>query len=164
MSLQKLMYNYADYNLWANKTLIDWVKTKPEELLNKEVPSSFPSIIKTFAHLLDTEKFWLLVLQGAKPTWTEFMGTNEEVESGLLNESENFRNYVHSLSEATLLEECLLDTPWAKGKLPKYEFIQHCLTHAAYHRGQVITIARNVGLTDPPNTDYNYYNIMRPER
>jgi uncharacterized damage-inducible protein DinB len=160
MSLQKLINNYAGYNLWANKTLIDWLKTKPAELLNKEVPSSFPSVIKSLAHLWDTERFWLLVLQGANPVWRNFEGTNEEVQMGLLKESEIFSSYVHSLSEAELLEDCILDTPWAKGQLPKYEFIQHCFNHASYHRGQIITIGRNVGLTDAPNTDYNYYNMV----
>ncbi len=159
MGLQKLRNNYADYNLWANKTLIDWLESKPAELLNKEVLSSFPSIIKSLAHLWDTERFWLLVLQGANPEWRNFEGTNEEVESGLLKESECFSRYVHSLTEAELLEDCMLDTPWAKGKLPRYEFIQHCFNHASYHRGQIITIGRNVGLTDAPNTDYNYYNM-----
>ena len=159
MSLQKLMNNYADYNLWANKTLIEWLKTKPAELLNKEVPSSFPSLIKSLAHLLDTERFWLLVLKGAKPAWNNFEGTNEETLTGLLKESENFANYIHSLSESDLMEKCQLDTPWAKGPLPKYEFIQHCFNHGAYHRGQIITIGRNLGLTDAPNTDYNYFNM-----
>ncbi len=161
MSLQKLMNTYADYNLWANKTLIAWLKTKPNELLNKEVSSSFPSIIKTFAHLWDTERFWILVLKGANPSWKSFEGANEEIESGLLKQSEDFSNYVHTLTESDMLEDCSLDTPWAKGQLPKYEFIQHCFNHGAYHRGQIISIGRTLGLTDAPNTDYNYYNMMR---
>lgn len=160
MGLQKLMNNYAAYNLWANKTLVEWLKKKPSTSLNKEVPSSFPSIVKTLEHLWDTERFWLLVLQGANPSWRNFKGTFEEVGLGLLKESESFLMYIHSLTEAELQEECLLDTPWAKGQLPKYEFIQHCFNHASYHRGQIITISRNLGLTDAPNTDYNFYNMM----
>jgi len=45
----------------------------------------------------------------------------------------------------------------------KYQLLlmpQHCINHGTYHRGQIITIARNIGITDPPTTDYNYYNMV----
>jgi uncharacterized damage-inducible protein DinB len=159
MSLQKLMNNYADYNLWANETLVNWVNTKPPEIMEQEVPSSFPTIAKTFSHLWDTEKFWLGVLQGENPPWNSFEGANDQITAGLLKQSQDFRDYVHSLSEHEMVADCILDAPWAKGKFPMYEFIQHCLNHGAYHRGQIITIARNLGITDPPMTDYNFYNM-----
>jgi uncharacterized damage-inducible protein DinB len=160
MSLEKLMHNYADYNLWANQTLTDWLSTKPAALLGKNVPSSYPSLAKTLSHLWDTEKFWLAVLQGsARQPWAEFNGSDEEVITGLLRQSEAFCAYVKTLDEAALLEPCHLDATWLQGYMPKYEFIQHCINHGAYHRGQVITIARNLGITDPPMTDYNYYNM-----
>jgi uncharacterized damage-inducible protein DinB len=164
MSLQKLTTNYASFNLWANQTLIEWIKTKPSEVLDKEVASSFPSIIKTIIHIWDTERFWLCILKGVPPPNSfrrmEFEGTADEAMEGLLNESRNFAAYVNTLSENDMLEKCYLDTPWVKGELPKYEFIQHAMNHSTYHRGQVITIGRNVGLTDAPMTDYNYYNMM----
>ena len=37
--------------------------------------------------------------------------------------------------------------------MPQFYFIQHCMNYRIYHRGQIITIARNVGLADPPMTD-----------
>lgn len=160
MSLQKLMHNYADYNLWANKTMVGWLVKKPFALLQREVPSSFPSVLKTVSHLWDTEKFWLGILQGsAKQPWQEFNGDEKEIMPGLLKQSEKLTLHVKNLSEAELLKSCAIDAPWIKGQMPQYEFIQHCITHGAYHRGQVITIARNVGITDPPMTDYNYYNM-----
>lgn len=161
MSLRKLMHNYADYNLWSNQTTAEWLGKKPAELLNKEVPSSFTSVNKTLSHLWDTEKFWLAILLGSsRQPWQEFNGDEKEIIPGLLKQSEAFSTHVKSLNEAALLELCTMDAPWVQGQMPKYEFIQHCITHGAYHRGQVITIARNVGITDPPMTDYNYYNMV----
>ncbi len=164
MSLQKLMANYADYNVWANQTLVDWITKKPAELLDQEIPSSFPSISKTIVHIWDTERFWITVLQAAPPPasfrMNGYFGTTEEAIQGLLEQSQDFASYVRSLSEDELSEMCHLNTPWAKGDLPKYEFIQHAMNHSTYHRGQIVTIGRNLGLTDAPMTDYNYYNIM----
>jgi uncharacterized damage-inducible protein DinB len=161
MSLEKLIHNYADYNLWANRTTAAWLQPKPADLINRNIPSSFPSIIKTFAHLWDTEKFWLGVLQGPTPnTWVEFKGADEAVIPGLLQQSGALSAYIRSLDETALIEQCYLDAPWLKGQMPKYEFIQHCINHGVYHRGQIVTIARNIGITDPPMTDYNYYNMV----
>lgn len=49
--------------------------------------------------------------------------------------------------------------PSEKGEKPRYEFLHHCLNHSTYHRGQVVTIGRNVSLCDAPMTDFNYYNM-----
>jgi uncharacterized damage-inducible protein DinB len=155
------MHNYSDYNLWANLTLTDWLAKKPFDLLRKEVPSSYPSVFKTFSHLWDTERFWLGILQGSpKQPWQEFSGDENKIIPGLLEQSKILSAYVKSLNETELLELCTIDAPWVNGRMPKYEFIQHCINHGAYHRGQIITIVRNVGITDPPMTDYNYYNMV----
>jgi uncharacterized damage-inducible protein DinB len=164
MSLQKLLSNYAGYNLWANTTIAEWLKLKPIAFLEKEVPSSYPCIAKTIQHLLETEKFWHSVLQATpeqQPArWQKVDCTNEEVVFEMVKQSENLSAYVIALSEEQLLAPCQLDTSWMKGQQPRFEFIQHCINHSTYHRGQVITISRNIGLTDPPNTDYNYYNMV----
>jgi uncharacterized damage-inducible protein DinB len=36
----------------------------------------------------------------------------------------------------------------------------HCMNHSTYHRGQIVTMGRNLGFTDAPMTDYNFYNVM----
>lgn len=164
MSLKKLISNYASYNVWANQTLVEWLKTKPAESWTKAVASSFPSIHETIIHIWDTERFWLSVLKDepAPPSFrhVKFEGTPEEAMQELLKLSNEFNSYIDAQWDTDLLEDCFLDTPWVKGTLPKYEFIQHAMNHSTYHRGQLITIGRNVGLTDAPMTDYNYYNMM----
>lgn len=45
--LVELVHNYAQATYWANETIVEWLKTKPAELLEKEVASSFPSIRET---------------------------------------------------------------------------------------------------------------------
>jgi len=68
------------------------------------------------------------------------------------------------LSEADLLQEIHLDTPWVKGVLPRYEFIQHVFNHSTYHRGQAVSIGRMLGYEDAPMTDYNFYNMVALKR
>jgi uncharacterized damage-inducible protein DinB len=164
MSLQKLMHNYAAFNLWANTTIAEWLKTKPIAFLEQEVPSSYPCIAKTVQHIAETERFWLQVLKSdnnkPSPRWSKIDCSDQEVLDELMRQSKSLSDHIGSLSEADLLGDCTLDAPWMQGTLPTYEFIQHCVNHSSYHRGQIITIGRNTGLTDPPTTDYNYYNMV----
>ncbi|RAW02936.1 DinB family protein [Pseudochryseolinea flava] len=163
MSLKKLISNFASYNVWANTTLVTWLKTKPATSWDKEVASSFSSITKTIVHIWDTERFWNCVLKQIPPPpsfrFVEYTGTPIEAMDALVAQSIEIEEYVNSLSEEELADLRFLDTPWVKGELPQYEFIQHVFTHSTYHRGQVVTIGRHAGLEDAPMTDYNFFNM-----
>lgn len=161
--LGKLIRKYADYNTWTTKTLITWLSSKESYLLDQVVPSSFPSIRSSLIHISNTERFWLDVLRQKPLTFS-----SEDFEAlsipalfkRIQQQSEELSSYIDSLSELELMEEVSLDTPWVKGSRPRYEFLQHVVNHTTYHRGQIITIGRILGLTDAPMTDFNYFNMM----
>lgn len=60
MSLRKIMANYAAYNLWVNQQFVNWLTTKSDELLHKDVPSSYSSIIKTLNHIWEQSNIGFL--------------------------------------------------------------------------------------------------------
>jgi uncharacterized damage-inducible protein DinB len=160
-TLASLVRDIVTYNAWANQTLINWLKTKPEDVFTKEVASSFPSLKETLAHIWDTERFWLASINQmpAPPSFRfqPYKGTLNELFESMLKESEAYEAYIHSLSEEELVEIVNFDTPWVKGAKSRFEFTYHAMNHSTYHRGQLITIGRHVGLTDAPMTDYNFY-------
>ena len=165
MTLDALIKDYASFNLWANTETVNWLKDKPVELMEQEVPSSFPNIKLTLLHVWGAEDVWLKRLQGTpSPTFLtlNFTGTTADVFAGLLQCSAHFNDYVHGLSEENLNEACdfrlLNGTEDSRARL---HMIQHCMNHSTYHRGQVVTIARNLGLTDPPSTDFMRYIRVR---
>ena len=61
-SIVYLMKNYANYNFWANLTLINWLKNQPENILEQEVPSSFKSVKLTLHHILQTQNIGIRLL------------------------------------------------------------------------------------------------------
>ncbi|HZY79360.1 MAG TPA: DinB family protein [Cyclobacteriaceae bacterium] len=159
--ITSLINDYVLANKWAIETVITWLRTKPAEDLEKEIASSFPGIRGSMVHIWDTERFWLSVLkQEPAPVsyrMTGFPGTTEEAFDGAIETSREFAEYVNSLSEEELCEIVHLDTPWVKGSKTRYEFIQHCMNHSSYHRGQVITLGHHVGFHDAPMTDFSFY-------
>jgi uncharacterized damage-inducible protein DinB len=164
-TLSTLVKDYARYNRWAHETLITWLRTKPAALLEQTVPSSYPSIKLTLLHIWDTERFWLSVLQ-QKPapksyTWEGFDGTLEDVLQGIVAFSTEVQEYIEGLSDEEIIASVEFNSPWANGIRSRAEFLHHTMTHGVYHRGQVITIGRNLGFTDAPMTDYNFYLTVK---
>jgi uncharacterized damage-inducible protein DinB len=156
------MTNNARYHLWATQIFVDWLSSKQEELLHKDVPSSFNSIIKTLNHIWATDEYWYAVIAETSE-FEDRRGvtnlTSKEVFAGITHRAYEISKLTEAYSEADLSKKIKIETPWFKCNLPKYEYLQQLINHATYHRGQIVTIGRNVGITDGSNTDYNFYNI-----
>lgn len=160
-NLWSLVNDYVIYNQWANARLVDWLKSKPVKALERNVSSSFASIKETLIHIWDVERGWLGHLKQAPVDSFRVRGFNgslEEVMEGIVKQSDDFAAYVASLSEVEVQRDCFFSIPYVGDHtLPRFEIIQHCMNHSTFHRGQLITIGHNVGLTDAPMTDYMFY-------
>jgi uncharacterized damage-inducible protein DinB len=145
-----LMQNYVDYNLWANATLVNWLRTKPEDLLEQQVPSSFRSIKLTMVHVWHTQHYWLSVIKGSDTeTFESFNGSLEDTFTGLVEHSLTFADYINSMSNNDIEESTMVISPWFQSDFPNFEYIMQCMNHSTYHRGQIITIAHNLGPMRP---------------
>ncbi|AOM76180.1 DinB family protein [Pedobacter steynii] len=155
-----LMKNYAAYNAWANTTLINWLRTHPEEVLEKEISSSFSGIKPTIFHICQTQVYWLSLIKKEAFDWERsYTGTIGEAFDMLIKQSEEFADVVNQMTEADIEACTLVENPWFKCDFANFEYIQQVMNHSTYHRGQITTITHHLGLTGAPMTDYNYYNI-----
>lgn len=163
MSLKKIMTNYAAYNLWVNQQFVNWLSAKSDELLYKDVPSSYSNIIKTLNHIWETEEYWFsIIAETPQPQKKENADLNkEEIFEGLLHTSAKLSAFITSLSDEQLLKTIKIENPWFQCDLPVSDYLLQVVNHGTYHRGQIVTIGRNVGITDASNTDYNFYNVVK---
>lgn len=168
MTLDTLLKDYTSYNLWANERIIHWLKTKPTEKMSYYVASSFPSLRATLLHIWAAEDIWLHRLQQISPTEfisNSFQGSDSELFERLLQNSESFKNFVQRQSAEFF--ELTISYKHTSGKQFEQfsaEIILHCMQHSTLHRGQIITIARNLEITDPPKTDYiEYVRLKQPD-
>lgn len=151
-----LLKRYTEYNHWANEQFAEWLQSASEEQLNQEIESSFSSLKETVLHIWGAEYLWLQVV---KDQSTEnnpaksFEGTKEELLEGWLQASQNFRDHVQGMSTEAIESER------TRGERVTViaDMIHHCMNHSTYHRGQLITMGRQAGLSDPPRTDFIYY-------
>ena len=165
MSIKNLGGNYASFNYWANKKLVDWLSASPLEKLYTQVPSSFTSIDYTLQHILRTQRFWLAFINERDTSGVNWAIRENEADKIMKELVEVSAEMMDSFSLFTndQLEALLrLDMPWAKNRLSRYEYIVHIVNHGTFHRGQIITMARSIGLTEGVvNTDYNMFHIHR---
>ncbi|WP_157986746.1 DinB family protein [Chitinophaga alhagiae] len=153
--------NYAGYNYWANKKLVDWLRTKPQDVLHKEVPSSFPSIWQTLQHMLQAQRYWLAVLRREKDARSELSApAPDDVLESMLAHSKEMAAFISGMGEAAINEPLLVVTPRFESNLPAFEYLMQAVNHNTYHRGQVVTMGRHLGLTDAPMTDHYYFNVF----
>lgn len=91
-----------------------------------------------------------------------FSGSAEAVCDGLLENAAVLAKYVQTQTSAYFDELCdfrLLDG--TEDRRQRAEMLLHCLQHSTYHRGQLVTMGRALGIINPPKTDYIAYVRLR---
>lgn len=165
MSLQSSITNSVDYNVWVTEQLVIWLKKHSEELLQRECPSSFNSIARTLKHISDTQLYWSSMIRGTETPTFDYNATEVNVQQEMQNlarEAQLLATYVKGNLKA-MSQTHLIESEWFTSNFAKYEYLQHLIIHTTYHRGQIVTIGRNLGITDAPMLDYNFWNVMRQQ-
>jgi len=157
ISMMKSLLDFIAYDRWANLRLIHTARDLDRHDFIRPVVSSFPSVQQTLVHIIWAEELWLERWQGRSfvPALdAEKYPTLESVERKIVEIAERQRRFLEGLDPGT--EERLVtyrnfrDEEWEYGLA---QMVQHMVLHSAYHRGQLVTLLRQLGLT-PPNTDY----------
>jgi len=155
--MKKLLVQYAAYNIWANQRIVDCITNLTDDQINREICSSFRSIYLTLLHMWDVESIWWqrIKLQ-EKVEWpsTTFKGSVMELSNNLMHQSKQWKEWVDLATETALEHEFIYkNSKKDHFKQPMFEALHHLFNHQTYHRGQLITMLRQAGVENPPQTD-----------
>jgi uncharacterized damage-inducible protein DinB len=157
MNLKEFISRNVRYNHWANDKMNSWLSSLDSSLLSARVRSSFPSIELTLEHINDSQDFWYAVITESELANRNLMGENEPVEpvlSRLLRGSQKMIDTYTEYTEAELVQKVASPVMIQR----RCDFIMHTINHNSYHRGQIVTISRILGVTnDIPETDYETF-------
>jgi uncharacterized damage-inducible protein DinB len=162
--MKELFVDLAAYHLWADKRLLERAIQLPEEMTEREVVCSFPSLKKTFAHMLSAEHIWLQRVDKRKPAihGEDFPEDFEELAQELVHHDSRLADWIESQSEEFLDEViAYYNTRKEYYETPVRQILLQLFYHAGYHRGQVVAIFHQLGVTDIPPTDYIVYQRGR---
>lgn len=164
--MKELLAQYASFNMWATQRITDAILLLPEEKINAEIISSFPTMYTTVLHVLDAESIWWqrLKLQEhiERPSET-FTGTFAELQKKLLHQSALFSDWVSNANQPQLEHVFAYMRGKEQSKMPVCDMLLHLFNHNSYHRGQLVTMLRQSGVTKIPSTDYAGYLMSRKQ-
>lgn len=157
-AMKEMLKQYATYNNWANHKLMDVILSHPEELHQKEVASSFSNLHKTILHMWDADSVWwqrVKLHERIIVPSENFNGTTKDIVNGLLNQSRQWEEWVSSASELSLSHVFQYQNSKKEHfKQPVWQVVLHVFNHATYHRGQLVTMLRQLGIEKIPPTDF----------
>ena len=146
--------DYALYNIWANNRLINNLLKQDDKLLTTELVGSFPTIRETIRHIWYGETGWLSRLNGNGWETTkvnEFSGTNKELFAEWQTTSEDFKNFIIKNDVEKVLNFVHKGEHFS---IPSREAMHTVFNHGSFHRGQIIMMMRQLGITNFQQTDY----------
>lgn len=156
MNLQQLR-DLVDFNYWARDRMLTAVDALTLEQFTRDLGNSFRSVRDTLAHLIFAEWVWLSRWQGESPTAplpAEMFPDLASIRKMWLEQEVKLRAHLESLGEdgvTRVINYNLLNgTP---GSSVFWMMLQHVVNHGSYHRGQVTTMLRQLGVAPPKSTD-----------
>lgn len=162
-SMKELLRRFAMYHIWASQKLFDFVLSLPEDQHKKELLSSFNSIYRTTLHMWNAESVWwqrIISTDNVVPPEKGFDGTLQDIINSMELQSQQWLAWVNEMTDESLLEQLhyknLKGEPFTQ---PLRDIALHIFNHGTYHRGQIVNMLRQLGVTSSiPQTDYTVWS------
>ena len=151
------------YHRWATERTLSAVAAVGASDYTKDLGSSFPSLRDTLVHLYTADRAWLGRLEGEHPPRAN---PNEYATVEALREPWG------AVLERWPLAAQRLGDP---GRVVEYrtfagepfsnslgEIVRHVVNHGSYHRGQVTTMLRQLGVTAASTDMIYHFREQRP--
>ena len=146
----------VNYNYWARDRQLQTCALLNAEQFLRPIGGSFPSVRDTFAHMVAVEWLWLERWRGVSPKSlipVDDFPTLEAVAERWNTVERDLRKYLAHLDEEALARPlAYMNAQGEEWTYPLWQMITHVLSHQNYHRGQVATLLRMLGV-QPPQVD-----------
>jgi len=157
------------YNHWANRRLLSAAgRLNPEDFM-RDLLSSHASVRGTFVHIIGGQWVWLRLWVGEPsseivarcdalwdPEKFPDVASLEAADAALEEEQISF---IESLTEERLsAHPRFKNFQGQEWELSLSEMMQHVVNHSTYHRGQIVTLLRQLG-QEPPGTDFSTFLV-----
>lgn len=159
--MKQLLNEFLAYNLWANQQLTSCILALAAGDWTKPVSSSFPSLHKTLLHMWDADSIWWQRLEGEgniKVPSKYFQEDTVDLVGRLLLQNEAWTARVKELdAEALAMTFSYTNLKGEQFGQPLYQVVLHLCNHGTYHRGQLVTMLRTLGVLEIPQTDFVHW-------
>ena len=156
MVTPELLRFLFQYNLWADLRILDACAALTNEQFTRNLGSSFGSVCDTLVHLYGAEWVWNERFQGRSPSSLPSASAYSDLASVRPKLEEMDRYYIDYVSKLTAedLQRVLRYKSFAGDEFsnPLWQSLHQLTNHGSYHRGQIVTLLRQLGVK-PVSTD-----------
>lgn len=156
--MKEILVQLAAYNIWANQALLSTIEALPEEKQKAEMKSSFPSLMATALHMWHAESIWwqrMKLYERLISPSENFNGNMKDVSTGLLQQNKQWHDWIINAQEHMFTHEFIYyNSKKEKFKQPVFQMLLHTFNHGTYHRGQMVTMLRELNIDKIPPTDF----------
>jgi uncharacterized damage-inducible protein DinB len=159
------LLSHLGYSGWADQRVLAACAVLTPEELRQDLKVSHTSVWQTLFHLCDGERFWLDCLHRDRiPALADFGQTPpapflnlQQMQQAWQAHSDGLLDYYRALPEVELYGSLR----GSDSAMARWEVAMHVVNHATLHRGQVITMLRQLGKQPPANIDIFTYYVFR---
>jgi len=152
--LRDYLLKLAQYNVWANLKFIQLLKEQENNILLSPCDSSFVNIFETCKHIWLGETGWLARLQNRGWQTKEIDNFHDEPKVLFTAWLGTSKAYIPMIENSDLNEKINFTHDKIKYSISRIDIILTIINHGNYHRGQIVTMLRQLGVNDIPKTDY----------
>jgi uncharacterized damage-inducible protein DinB len=157
MLVRTLLLQYARYNQWAHKRLLDLINSLSTDQHHAVVASSFNSLYKTVLHVWGAESLWLMRMkkENTKRLGDPFEGSMENLSKGLEAIDQLWVEWYTGKEDVQLTEKLHYTNMAGQPFVESYDILlTHIFNHSTYHNGQLVTMLRALAIDKIPSTDF----------
>lgn len=144
-----------DFHYWARDRVLAAVAVLTPEQYARPMGNSFSSVRDTLNHIYQAEWIWYSRWNGESPaSFGDVIPDLESLAARWRALEERVREYFARQGEFGLQSVITYRLMSGKeGASPLWQMVAHVVNHATYHRGQVITLLRQLGVAPSQGTD-----------
>jgi uncharacterized damage-inducible protein DinB len=143
---------HISYSGWASRRLLDAALALPEDQQHREFGVSHKSLMGTLEHIFFADRIWF-----ARTVDPGVLQSNETLSAAWPQLQRRWEDWAASLTDQDLTR--VIEYKDLKGnphRTPVWQIGLHVVNHATLHRGQAMSLLRQLGVAPPP-TDLIFY-------
>jgi uncharacterized damage-inducible protein DinB len=145
------------YSGWASRKLLDAALALPEEQQHREFGVSHKSLFGTLEHIFLADRIWL-----SRTVDPRVLASQEVFPMAWAPVQQRWERWASVLTHQEIVRS--VDYKDLKGnshRTPVWQIALHVVNHATLHRGQAMSLLRQLGVAPPPTDLIFYYREIK---
>jgi uncharacterized damage-inducible protein DinB len=140
------------YSGWASRKLLEAALALPEEQQQREFGVSHKSLMGTLEHIFMADRVWF-----ARTVDKRVLQLDETFTTAWRQIQKRWEEWAMALTHQEIVRTVdYMDLKGNPHRTPVWQIALHVVNHATLHRGQAMSLLRQLGV-EPPATDLIYY-------